>query len=105
MSRNEELAQGIIRGDRERVVRLTREEIEAGRDPVAILNEGLIPGINVLGGQFARGEAFIPELMAAAKAMNAAMDVLRPLFEATGVEPLGRVVMGTVKGDMHDIGK
>ena len=105
MSRNQELTEGIIRGDRENVIRLVREDLEAGRGPVPILNEGLSPGMEKLGDQFGRGEVFIPELMAAAKAMNAAMEILRPLLEATGVEPLGKVVMGTVKGDMHDIGK
>src|SRR3989338_61900 len=105
MPRDQELAQGIIRGDRESVVRLTREELDAGREAVGILNEGLIPGMDVLGERLARGEAFIPELMAAAKAMNAAREILRPLLEASGVESLGKVVMGTVKGDMHDIGK
>lgn len=105
MSRNQELSEGIIRGDRENVVRLVREDLEAGRDPVLILNDGLIPGMEELGDQFGRGEVFIPELMAAAKAMNAAMEILRPLLEARGVEPLGKIVMGTVKGDMHDIGK
>jgi 5-methyltetrahydrofolate--homocysteine methyltransferase len=105
MSRNQELTEGIIRGDRENVVRLVREDLEAGRDPVPILNDGLIPGMEELGDQFGRGEVFIPELMAAAKAMNAAMEILRPLLEARGVEPLGKIVMGTVKGDMHDIGK
>lgn len=105
MSRNQELTEGIIRGDRENVVRLVREDLEAGRDPVPILNDGLIPGMEELGDRFGRGEVFIPELMAAAKAMNAAMEILRPLLEARGVEPLGKIVMGTVKGDMHDIGK
>ncbi|MEK6711224.1 MAG: corrinoid protein [Nitrospinota bacterium] len=105
MVRDQELTQGVIHGDRETVLRLLREELDAGRGPLAILNGGLIPGINILGERFGRGEVFIPELMAAAKAMNAAMDVLRPLLEATGVKPLGRVVIGTVKGDMHDIGK
>ncbi len=105
MSRNQELTEGIIRGDRENVVRLVREDLEAGHGPVLILNDGLIPGMEKLGDQFGRGEVFIPELMAAAKAMNAAMEILRPLLEASGVEPLGKVVMGTVKGDMHDIGK
>ena len=105
MTHNEELTQGIICGDREKVVRLIENDLDAGRSPVTVLNEGLIPGMEALGDQFGRGEIFIPELMAAAKAMNAAMDFLRPLLEATGVEPLGKVVMGTVKGDMHDIGK
>ncbi len=105
MSRDKELAEGIIRGDRESVVRLVREELDAGRGPVPILNEGLVPGMETLGDQFGRGEVFIPELMAAAKAMTAVMEILRPLLEASGVEPLGKIVMGTVKGDMHDIGK
>lgn len=105
MSRDQELTQGIIRGDRDSVVRLVREELDAGRGPVPILNEGLVPGMEELGDQFGRGEVFIPELMAAAKAMTAAMEILRPLLEASGVEPLGKIVMGTVKGDMHDIGK
>ena len=105
MSRNHELKDGIIRGDRESVVRLVQQDLEGGRSPGPILNDGLIPGMEELGDKFGRGEVFIPELMAAAKAMNAAMEILRPLLEATGVEPLGKVVMGTVKGDMHDIGK
>ena len=105
MSRDMELTQGIIRGDRENVVRLIREDLAEGRGPVPILNDGLIPGMEELGDQFGRGEVFIPELMAAAKAMTAAMDILRPLLEESGVEPLGKIVMGTVKGDMHDIGK
>ena len=105
MAHEQELTQGVIQGDKETVLRLIREELDAGRGPVAILNEGLIPGINILGEQFGRGEIFIPELMAAAKAMTAAMELLRPLLEASGVKPLGKVVIGTVKGDMHDIGK
>lgn len=105
MPHDQELTQGILRGDREYVVRLVQEDLKAGNSPVSILNDGLIPGMEELGDQFGRGEVFIPELMAAAKAMNAAMEILRPLLEASGVEPLGKVVMGTVKGDMHDIGK
>lgn len=105
MSRDQELTQGIIRGDRENVVRMVREDLDAGRSPVPILKEGLIPGMEKLGEQFGCGEVFIPELMAAAKAMNAAMEILRPLLEDSGVKPLGKIVIGTVKGDMHDIGK
>jgi len=105
MPHDAELTQGVVSGDKEAVLRLIRAELDAGRGAVAILNEGLIPGINILGDQFGRGEAFIPELMAAAKVMTAAMELLRPLLEATGVKPLGKVVIGTVKGDMHDIGK
>ena len=105
MSRDQEMTQGIIRGDRETVVRLVQEDLDAGRGPVPILNDGLMPGIEELGDQFGRGEVFIPELMAAAKAMTAAMDILRPLLEKSGVKPLGKIVIGTVKGDMHDIGK
>jgi 5-methyltetrahydrofolate--homocysteine methyltransferase len=105
MTRDQELTQAVINGDKDGLVRLLREELGAGRGPLAILNEGLLPGMNILGERFGRGEIFIPELMAAAKAMTAAMELLRPLLEATGVEPLGKVVIGTVKGDMHDIGK
>lgn len=105
MSRDQELTQGIIRGDRENVVRMVREDLDAGRSPVPILKEGLIPGMEKLGEQFGCGEVFIPELMAAAKAMNSAMEILRPLLEDSGVKPLGKIVIGTVKGDMHDIGK
>ena len=105
MTHDSELTQGVLTGDKETVLRLIRAELDAGRGPVAILNGGLIPGINILGDQFGRGEVFIPELMAAAKVMTAAMELLRPLLEATGIKPLGKVVIGTVKGDMHDIGK
>lgn len=105
MTRDQGLAQGVINGDRKGVLQLLREELDTGRSPLAILNEGLIPGMNILGERFGRGEIFIPELMAAAKTMTAAMELLRPLLEATGVKLLGKVVIGTVKGDMHDIGK
>lgn len=105
MSHDPDLKQGVMSGDKDTVLRLIRAELDAGRGAVAILEGGLIPGIKALGDQFGRGEVFIPELMAAAKVMTAAMDLLRPLLEATGVKPLGRVVIGTVKGDMHDIGK
>ncbi|MEE9240331.1 MAG: corrinoid protein [bacterium] len=105
MDHADKISQGIIRGDRETVLRLIQEGLKGGCSPIEVLNEGLIPGMDVLGELFGRGEVFIPELMAAAKAMNASMEILRPLLEAKGVEPLGKVVMGTVKGDMHDIGK
>lgn len=105
MNHDGELKQGVMTGDKEAVIRLIRAELDAGREAAAILDGGLVPGINALGDQFGRGEVFIPELMAAAKVMTAAMELLRPLLEATGVKPLGKVVIGTVKGDMHDIGK
>jgi len=84
---------------------LTLKALKTGIDPQSILNNGLLPGMNRIGEKFANGEAFIPNMLISAKAMDAATVHLRPYFSAGSVESKGTLVLGTVKGDLHDIGK
>jgi 5-methyltetrahydrofolate--homocysteine methyltransferase len=87
------------------VAELVQEAIDAGVSPGAILEEGLIAGMNVVGEKFKNCEYFVPEVLVSAKAMKAGMERLRPLLIKAGVKPQGTVILGTVEGDMHDIGK
>ena len=105
MQQYKKLADAILHGEENTSSAVTRELIEKGVDPVEILNDGLYPGMEVVGAKFKANEMFIPEVLLAAKAMHAAMDVLKPLLIETGLSTRGTVVMGTVKGDLHDIGK
>lgn len=101
----DELYDGTIDGERETVVDLTNEGLELGMDPLVILFDALIPALEEVGRLFEEGTFFVPEMLVAAKAMAGAMEVLRPLLAKTGAKPTGTFVMGTVKGDIHDIGK
>ena len=100
-----ELADAVIRGDHAQVAALTREVIRAGLAPKAILDDGLIAGMNVVGDRFRVHEFFLPDVLLAAKAMYAGMDELKPLLVRDGIPSIGKVVIGTVAGDLHDIGK
>jgi len=95
----------VKKGDVEETTGRVRELLEGGADPEAIMKQALIPAMDEVGDEFQRGEAFVPEMLIAARAMQGGLDVLKPLLAESGVEPLGKVVMGTVKGDLHDIGK
>lgn len=99
------LAQAILEGKRNDAVALTQKLVDAGVTPKQILDEGLIAGMSVAGEKFKNGEYFVPEILVAARAMKAAMEILRPLLVATDVQPIGTMVIGTVRGDLHDIGK
>ncbi len=99
------LADAIINGKRDDADRLTREAIGEGAAPGDILNEGLIAGMSVVGEKFKNNEFYVPEVLIAARAMKTAMEKLRPLLVESGVEPIAKVAIGTVKGDLHDIGK
>ena len=99
------LAEAIIRGDRNKVVELTRQAIGENMPPKKILEEGLIAGMNVVGKRFKANEIYVPEVLIAARAMKGAMEVLQPELTKAGVKPIATVVLGTVKGDLHDIGK
>ncbi len=101
----DELYDNTIDGERERVVALTTEGLELGMDALVILFDALIPALEEVGRLFEEGTFFVPEMLVAAKAMQGAMDELRPLLAKTDVKPTGTFVMGTVKGDIHDIGK
>jgi 5-methyltetrahydrofolate--homocysteine methyltransferase len=92
-------------GNKPEVVALTEQGIAAGIDPNTMLFESLIPALEEVGARFERGDFFVPEMLIAGRAMTGALDLLRPLLAATDVEPVGTFLMGTVKGDVHDIGK
>jgi len=99
------LSQAIDEGDRDKTVRLTTEALEAGENPQAIIAQGLQAGMSIVGEKFSKGEYFLPDMLMSARAMKAALEVLKPALEKTGMPTIGRVVIGTVEGDMHDIGK
>lgn len=109
MSREEEILDGLyentLEGITQPVIDLTIEGIELGMDPLVLLFDALIPSLEEVGRLFEIGEYFVPEMLISAKAMSGAMKILQPLIAASGAEPLGTFLMGTVKGDIHDIGK
>jgi 5-methyltetrahydrofolate--homocysteine methyltransferase len=99
------MAQAVEKGDRETTVRLVKEALNEKIPPKKILNEGLIAAMDAIGRKFTKNEIFIPEMLIAARAMNSAMEILEPILVKTGVKPRGKVVIGTIKQDLHDIGK
>ena len=99
------LKESIIKGDQNTAKEITAEAIAEGMNPEAILNEGLIAGMDVIGKAFKKNEVYVPEVLIAARAMKTAMELLEPKLVESGVKPLGTVVIGTVQGDLHDIGK
>ena len=105
MAQLEELSKAIIEGNRIKTAEITAEAIAEGISPKTILDEGLIPGMNVVGEKFKNCEFYVPEVLVAARAMGAAMEKLKPLLAESDVQPVGRVAIGTVRGDLHDIGK
>jgi 5-methyltetrahydrofolate--homocysteine methyltransferase len=103
--RLEEIAEFIIRGDADCAGRLTQRALQEGFSAEMVLENGLMAGMGVIGRKFRDNEIFVPEVLLAARAMKAAMTHLEPILAACGIEPTGRFVIGTVKGDIHDIGK
>jgi len=99
------LADALIRGDRDTTAQLTKAAIDDGTPPGEILNKGLIAGMAVVGERFKNNEFYVPEVLIAARAMHAGMDLLKPLIAESDIQPAGRAAIGTVKGDLHDIGK
>jgi 5-methyltetrahydrofolate--homocysteine methyltransferase len=100
-----ELHEYVINGDGDEVVEFVQKALAEGVEPNQILNEGLILPMKVVGDRFETGEYFVPEMLVAARAMQEGLDVLRPYLLASGVEPVATAVIGTVRGDLHDIGK
>jgi len=100
-----EISKQLEIGDNEKVYELTNDAIGKNIDPKLILNDGLISGMNVIGEQFRKHEIFLPDVLLAAKAMYAGMELLKPLFIKEEIPTLGKIVIGTVKGDLHDLGK
>lgn len=99
------LSEALIRGDRNTVSEMTTQALEEGTEPKDILDNGLVAGMSVIGERFKANEVYVPEVLIAARAMKAGMEILAPKLADAGVEPMGTVVIGTVKGDLHDIGK
>ncbi len=99
------LSEAIIKGDQKTAVEMTRQALTEGVPPASILNEGLIAGMNVIGVRFKANQVYIPEVLISARAMKMAMEVLEPKLVEAGVKPLGKALVGTVQGDLHDIGK
>ncbi len=99
------LADALMKGDRNKVTELTEAALAEGVGPKDVLEQGLIAGMNVIGKKFKANEVYVPEVLIAARAMHAGLDVLQPKLVEAGVEPVATVVLGTVKGDLHDIGK
>lgn len=101
----DDLYDAVYSGNREAAVAAVQALIAAGVAPDTILYDGMIPSIQEVGSQFEQGKAFVPEMLVAARAMQGGLDLLKPLLAQNNVEPLARAVIGTVKSDIHDIGK
>lgn len=101
----EEISEFLQKGRKKNVVALVQQALDEGEDPKKILNEGLLSGMMIIGEKFKNNEVFVPEVLVAARAMNAGIEILEPKLIEVGNEPVGVAVIGTVKGDLHDIGK
>lgn len=101
----ERISQAILNGDQDEAAEVAQAALRDGADAGALLNQGLIPAMDEVGRLFEAGEYFVPEMLIAARAMQAALDILRPQLVEADVQPLGTMVVGTVQGDLHDIGK
>ena len=99
------IAAALIDGDNQTVDRLTKAALDAGIEALEVMDFGLIAGMAIVGIKFRQNFIFVPEVLACARAMKAGMAYIEPILSASGVEPIGTVIMGTVKGDLHDIGK
>lgn len=105
MSKFNDLADAVINGNFTKVKEITVEMIDSKVDPLRIINEGLIAGMNVVGVRFKAEDMYVPEVMMSAKSMASGMELLKPLISETDMPSAGTIVIGTVKGDLHDIGK
>jgi 5-methyltetrahydrofolate--homocysteine methyltransferase len=99
------LYDAVLAGDQKTSVAVTQEALAAGVDPMALITDYMVPAMDEVGRRFECEDYFVPELLLSARAMKGSMELLRPLLVASGAQPVGRVVIGTVKGDLHDIGK
>src|SRR5512137_2270979 len=100
-----QLYDAIVNGDAKASHSVTQQALAEGVDPLSLVNEYMVPAMDEVGRRFEANEYFVPELLISARAMKASLELIRPLLTARGDEPLGRVAIGTVRGDLHDIGK
>jgi len=105
MSINDELYDAIVFGERDAVVEIVQKAVDSGEDVVDLLNETMIPALREVGDQFSKGEVFVPEMLVSARAMQGGVDIIEPLLAQSGHKPVAKVCIGSVKGDLHDIGK
>jgi corrinoid protein of di/trimethylamine methyltransferase len=105
MSILDEISENLQKGRAKDVKELVQKVIDEGMDAKTILDEGLLSGMNIIGIKFKNNEIYVPDVLIAARAMKAGTELLRPLLVSSGVKSIGKVVVGTVKGDLHDIGK
>ena len=99
------LYDSVVSGDAKTTQAITKEALAEGTDPLKLVNEYMVPAMDEVGRRFEANEYFVPELLISARAMKASLELIRPLLIARGDKPVGRVAIGTVKGDLHDIGK
>lgn len=105
MSTISDISEFLQKGRAKNVKVLVQQALDEGEDPKQILNEGLLSGMMIIGDKFKKNEVFVPEVLVAARAMNAGLSILEPKLVEVGNQPVGKAVIGTVKGDLHDIGK
>ncbi len=101
----EQMSADLMKGKANDVKAAVQQALDDGLEPGAILNQGLLSGMSIIGERFKKNEVYVPEVLIAARAMKAGMEILQPQLTSAGVEPCGTAVVGTVKGDLHDIGK
>ncbi len=101
----EDIAMAVQTGKAKQIKELVPQAIEEGHSAQEILNDGLLAGMSVIGDRFSRNEAFVPEVLVSARAMNKGTELIKPILMAEGAEPIGTAILGTVQGDLHDIGK
>lgn len=101
----EALSQCVIKGDMDGAAALTQKAVDEGADPQHILDKGLIAAMDVVGEKFAQGAMFVPQMLRSAKTMQNCVTLLKPHFQGGGIQTKGKIILGTVKGDLHDIGK
>ena len=105
MANYEELVNSVINGNAAKVTELTKSFLDSGCEPLDIINQGLIAGMNVVGHRFKEGDMFVPEVLMAARAMSTGVEIVKPYLSDGDMPALGKIILGTVKGDLHDIGK
>jgi 5-methyltetrahydrofolate--homocysteine methyltransferase len=101
----EEISTAVIEGDLDEIEDLTEDALDEDLSAGEILNKGLMPGMDYVGVEFKAGNMFVPEVLRSARTMQLSMDILKPLLAESGIKMVGKVLLGTVKGDLHDIGK
>lgn len=101
----EQMANGVIAGEIEKVAELTQKAVDEGIEPMEIIDQGLMSGMSVVGERFKAGDMYVPEVIMAAKSMSAGMEIVKPLLVGGKSSSKGKVLLGTVKGDLHEIGK